>query len=84
MTERELRELRLQCRVLVLEHFLQALVGGAASASPPLREALATLIEKWRGTTADLTLPERPAEWSDLMAGEYQDAQARFLDRLLR
>ena len=82
MTEQEFEIIRLKMRIAACEVLLQAFYSGMVGVSPDVPKALHKNFQLIKEKYREISLKGYPAEYSDLMAGEFQDAFADILDKL--
>ncbi len=76
MTEAELEILRLKLRIEVLQTMVRGLYTGLANMSPGGGRAYRDRFAALRQDHSKIALPGVPAEYSDMMAAEYQEILA--------
>jgi hypothetical protein len=74
MTETDLEILRLRLRLEVHQVLLRGLYTGLANISATVAQSCRDQFAKVRSEHAKITIRGAPPEWSDLIAGEYQEA----------
>jgi hypothetical protein len=74
MTEGELETLRLKMRIEVLQQLLRGLYTGMANSSPSVARIVREQFSALRQEHAKIVIPGVRPEYSDLIAGEYQEA----------
>lgn len=74
MTETELEILRLRVRLEVHLVLLRGIYTVLANISPAVAQSYRDQFARLRQEHAKITIPRFSAEWSDLVAGEYQEA----------
>ena len=79
MTEDELEIVRLKLKTEALLVLVGGLYSGLANSSPIAAQAIRDQFEKLRAEHGQIVLRSYSAEYSDMLAGEYQDALAACL-----
>lgn len=79
MTEAELEIVRLKLKIEALLVLIGGIYTGLANSSPTASQAILGQFEKLRQDHAKIALPNYSPEYSDMLAGEYQEALEGFL-----
>jgi hypothetical protein len=79
MTESELELLRLKLKIEAIVVLVRALYIGLANSSPTVTQAFRVNFSSLRESHSQVAIPGIPPEFSDLVAGEYQEALDDFL-----
>lgn len=79
MTPEELDLFRLKVRVAVLLNLVRGLYTGLANSSPAAHEALLEKFSALRQDHSKIVLKGIAAEYSDMLAAEYQEALDEYL-----
>lgn len=82
MTPEELEIVRFKVKILALETVLDSFCNAVASSSPTAPAALRMKFQDFRKKHSKIVLPGYSAEYSDLLAGEYQEALDDILTKL--
>jgi hypothetical protein len=80
MTEEELAVLRLKVRIVALEALVHTLCSGMARTLPDAHQGMRDLFQRFRQDHSQIALKGVAPEYSDLVAGEYQEE----LDEVLK
>ena len=79
MTEAELENVRLKLTIEVLLVLIGGIYTGLANSSPTAAQVIRGQFERLRQDHAKIALPSYSPEYSDMLAGEYQEALEGFL-----
>jgi hypothetical protein len=82
MTETDLKFLKLNCRAEATEMMLVALLSALGRSSPTFARSLLETGNQMREEYRKIAFPGAPAEYSDLYAGEMQEAFDSLLSRI--
>lgn len=80
MTPEELQIIQLRSQILATQTVLIGLIRALARSSPNAKLSLRETVNNLRNQYSQMTIPGMPAEYSDLLAAEFQSA----LDDLIK
>ena len=79
MTEAELENVRLKLKFEALLVLIGGIYSGLANSSPTAAQAIRDRFGRLRQDHSKIALPSYSPEYSDMLAGEYQEALEGFL-----